>query len=193
MNYRADRFTVVLDTNVLVGALIRNMILSLAEAGIFRPRWSTATINDEFARVFERLYPNQAGIALKQRDAILTAFPEGIAEVEECIVKGLSLPDPDDRHVLAAAIKTKASLIVTSNLKDFPLECLAQHEVEAISADDFIADCIDLAGPEAVAALRTMRERLKKPEIDAEGLLTRIEQVGLTQTAILLARFKALL
>jgi hypothetical protein len=62
-----------------------------------------------------------------------------------------------------------------------------------ISADDFIADCIDLAGPEAVAALRLMRERFASPEIDAEGLLIRIEQVGLTQTAVLLARYKSLL
>lgn len=193
MSYRADRFTVVLDTNVLVGALTRNIILSLAEAGIFRPRWSAQTINDEFVRVFERLYPGQAHIAAKQRAAIVAAFPEGTSEVESCIVEGLELPDPGDRHVLAAAIKTKASLIVTDNLKDFPADCLAQHEVEAISADDFIADCIDLAGPEAVAVLRTMRERLKKREFDAEALLVRIEQIGLTQTATLLAPYKALL
>lgn len=193
MNYRADRFTVVLDTNVLVGALVRNIILSLAEAGIFRPRWSAQTIDDEFVRVFGRLYPEQAHIASKQRAAILRAFPEGIAEVEECIVVGLKLPDPEDRHVLAAAIKTKASLIVTDNLKDFPADCLAKHEVEAVSADAFIADCIDLAGPEAIAALRTLRERLKNPEFDAEALLVRIEQIGLTQAATLLAPFKALL
>lgn len=193
MSYRADRFTVVLDTNVLVGALTRNIILSLAEAGIFRPRWSATTIDEEFVRVFGRLYPGEAHNASKQHAEILRAFPEGTAEVEDCIVAGLELPDPEDRHVLAAAIKTKASLIVTDNLKDFPADSLAQHEVEAISADDFIADCIDLAGPEAVAVLRTMRERLKKPEIDAEGLLVRIEQIGLTQTATLLTPYKALL
>lgn len=193
MSYRADRFTVVIDTDVLVGALTRNIILSLAEAGLFRPRWSNCTIEDEFVRFFERRYPDQIGLGLKQKAAITSAFPEGLAEVEACIVEGLTLPDADDRHVLAAAIKTKAALIVTNNLMDFPEECIARHEVEAISADEFIADCIDLAGPDAVAALRTMRERLKNPAIDAEALLVRIEQVGLTQSALLLSHYKALL
>lgn len=193
MSYRADRFTVVIDTNVLVGALTRNIILSLAEAGIFRPRWSKKTIEDEFERAFARVYPGNEGVAHTQRAKIEIAFPEATAcEVPE-IVEGLNLPDPDDRHVLAAAISTKASLIVTENLRDFPEDALQGHEIEAISADDFISDCIDLAGPEAVAALRQMRERFKKPEMDADALILRIEQLGLVQTATLLSHYKALL
>lgn len=193
MSYRADRFTVVLDTDVLVGALTRNIILSLAEAGIFRPRWSSTTIEDEFVRYFTRAFPNERQLGELLRDRMVTAFPEAITEVGDCIVQGLVLPDPDDRHVLAAAIKTKAALIVTNNIKDFPQDCLSEHEIEAVTADDFIADCIDLAGPEAVAALRVMRERLKKPEVDAEVLLLKIEQLGLTQTATLLEPYKSLL
>ncbi|WP_371171197.1 hypothetical protein [Aliiroseovarius sp. 2305UL8-7] len=56
----------------------------------------------------------------------------------------LDLPDPNDNHVLAAAISTSASVIVTDNLVDFPIDALAPHAIDAISADDFIADTIEL-------------------------------------------------
>jgi len=188
----ADRFTVVIDTNVLVGALIRNMILSLAEAGLFRPRWSKTTLCEEFERAFQRVHGDQpAETAARQRVNIERAFPEGIICEDTALMESLSLPDPDDRHVLAAAIQTKAALIVTENLKDFPAEQLAHHEIEAISVDDFFADCIDLAGPYAISALRQMRERFNKPEMDADMLLLKIEQLGLNQTATMLSGFKA--
>jgi predicted nucleic acid-binding protein len=193
MSSRADRFTVVIDTDVLVGALTRNIILSLAEAGIFRARWSSTTIDDEFVAFFVRKYPDKEALGPKQKGAIERAFPEGRIEVDPRLMQDLGLPDPKDRHVLAAAIQTKAAVIVTNNLKDFPADCLDPFEVQTVSADDFIADCIDLGGPEAVVALRSMRERLQKPEMDAEALILRVEQIGLGQTATLLAHYQAFL
>jgi len=121
------------------------------------------------------------------------AFPEGLVIEDPGLMSSLTLPDPDDRHVLAAAIQTKAALIVTQNLKDFPAENLAPHEIEAISTDDFLADCIDLAGLQAVAAFRRMRERFRNPQIDAEALILRIEQLGLGQTANMLGEFRSVL
>ena len=193
MTTRADRFTVVIDTNALVGALTRNMLLSLAEAGLFRPRWSNITLNEEFERVFARRYPDGAAVGQRQRANIDRAFPEAVSIVDAKTLEAIDLPDPDDRHVLAAAIQTKAALIVTDNLKDFPADHLLPHEIEAISLDDFLADCIDLAGPEAIAALRAMRERYKDPEIDAEALILKVESLGLGQTATLLGAYKSLL
>ena len=73
---RADRFTVVIDTDVLVGALTRNIVLSLAEAGLFRPRWSRTTINDEFEAFFAKKYPDRDGLGSRQRASIERAFPE---------------------------------------------------------------------------------------------------------------------
>jgi predicted nucleic acid-binding protein len=192
MTEQADRFTVVLDTNVLVGALTRNMLLSLAEDGLFRARWSQTTLHQEFERTFVKLY-GDADIAARQRRNIETAFPEGLVREDTGLMSGLMLPDPDDRHVLAAAIQTKAALIVTQNLKDFPPESLKPHEIEALSTDDFLADCIDLAGIEAVAAFRRMRKRFRNPQIDAEALILRIEQLGLSQTANLLGEFRLVL
>lgn len=100
------------------------------------------------------------------------------------------MPDPDDRHVLAAAITTSAQVIVTENLKDFPGEALAPFDIDAISADEFISDAIEL---DALAALRKMRERFKNPDMDAEALLQRIKARKLFQTAEALHQFMELL
>jgi hypothetical protein len=79
--------------------LKRNILLSLAEVGIFRPRWSATTINDEFERYFARKYPGQQGLGSRQRDNIIKAFPEGIAVEDQAVIGALNLPDPDVRHV----------------------------------------------------------------------------------------------
>ena len=46
--------------------------------------------------------------------------PDCLVTGYEPLISGLSLPDADDRHVLAAAIHVGASLIITYNLSDFP-------------------------------------------------------------------------
>lgn len=191
MSNRADRFTVVLDANVLVGALSRNMLLSLAEAGFFRPRWSPH-IQDEFERAFEQLYKDSE-LAGRQRMRMENAFPEASVNGYDPLIDAIKLHDKDDRHVVAAAIQTKASIIVTENLKDFDPKELAKFEIEAISLDDFLADLLDLAGTDAVAALRTMRERFKRPEITADALVARIEELGFLKTADILNVYREVL
>ena len=98
-----------------------------------------------------------------------------------------------DAHVLAAAITTSAQVIVTENLKDFPSKALAPFDIDAISADEFISDAIELDPLAAVAALRKMRARFKNPEMDAEVLLQRIKARKLFQTAETLHQFLELL
>lgn len=191
MTDRADRFTAVLDANVIAGSLARNVLLSLAEAGFYRPRWSS-NILDEFERFFLRQYDDKE-TAARQRANMESAFPEALVEDFETLVEALELPDPDDRHVMACAIQTKAAVIVTDNLKDFPNDVLDQHDLKAVGLDDFIADTLDLAGAEAIAALRRMRERFERPEINADELILRIERLGLTQSADILGEYRELL
>ena len=188
----ANRFSVVIDACVLVRVLPRNIILSLAEAGLFRVRW-TETILEEFERVLrDRLFADREDrvkVAAKQRERIETAFPEAMVDGHEaCIQIPGDLPDENDRHVIAAAIKSGASGIVTDNLKDFPDDVLRPFDIEVKSADSFIADTIDL--PEghraAIAAIRRMRQRLKRPEMSSEQLLLRMEQAGLLNSVIIL-------
>lgn len=191
MSERADRFTVVLDANVLATGLGRNMLLSLAEAGLFRPRW-TADILDETEGAIRKIIKDQEK-AKTQRQRIEEAFPEACINGHEIFVDGLKLKDPDDRHVVAAAIRTRAAIIVTENLKDFDPDVLDALDIQCLSLDDFVADLIDLAGPEAIEALRVMRKRFKNPETTAEALIRRIEAKGYVQTASLLERFASLL
>ena len=85
------------------------------------------------------------------------------------------LPDQNDAHVLAAALKTQAFTIVTDNLKHFPAEVLAPLNIEARSTDAFIADTIALDPGKAVATIRQMRESFNKPQMTPDHLLINME------------------
>jgi len=185
----ANRFTIVVDACVLVRVLPRNIILSLAEAGLFRPRWSETILEEMERALRDKIYKGRddaADLAAAQRTRITEAFDEALVhDYDACLPMDIKLPDGNDRHVIAAAIKVGASVIVTDNVKDFPTAVLAPLDIEVKTADDFIADTLDLpeGHREAVAAIRKMRERLKRPEITAKELLLRMEGNGLLDSA----------
>jgi hypothetical protein len=190
----ANRFTVLLDANVLAPALTRNLLLSLAEAEFFRPRWS-ARIMEETERAIAGIClghgrPDPEGDAAKARGAMELAFDDATVTGFEHVERGLhddaDLPDADDAHVIAAAIKTGASLTVTDNLKDFPVSVLTTFGLEAKSANAFLADTIDLRPEKAAQAVAVMRARFRRPEITAEDLLLKMEARGLGDAADLL-------
>ncbi|MBL6430110.1 MAG: PIN domain-containing protein [Maritimibacter sp.] len=191
MSRYADRFTALLDACVLGGALRRNMLLSLAEAGLFRPRWSSRIL-DETQKAITQITKGETD-GSRQRAAIEAAFPEAIVSGYEVFEGKLDLPDPKDNHVLAAAISTSAQVIVTDNLADFPAEVLTRHAIDAISADDFIADTIELDPSEAILALRRMRERFANPAIDVPALIHKLEAQGLLQVATIMNEYRAFL
>lgn len=190
----ANRFTVVTDACVLVPPLVRNLILSLAEAHLYRVRWS-GRILDEFERGFVRdvlrhkhEYPEAA--AVRARSSMERAFPEAMVEGHEHLEGALNgIPDPDDRHVVAAALHAGAAQIVTNNLRDFPLEVMKELQIDVRSADEFIADTLDLPmdSSTALSAVHRLRLGLKRPELSPAELLIRMERNGLGQTAALLA------
>ena len=188
---RGDRFTALVDACVLGGALRRNLILSLAEAGLFRLRWSEAIL-DETERTIARITHGKADTA-RQRAAMISAFPEAMVLHDRAIEAYLALPDPGDVHVLAAAIGAKADVIVTDNVKDFPAGVLDPWEIEAVTADAFIADCLDLDGAAGVEAIRRMRARLRRPELNADGLLRKMEGQGLVHAAAALLKYRMLI
>ncbi len=185
----ANRYTAFIDACVLVSTLRRNLLLTLAEAEFFRIRWS-AEVLEETRRTIERLLLSKnkpaneaAAQALRAVAAMQKAFEEAeVRDFRNLIPACSGMPDKDDVHVLAAALKTQAATIVTENLKDFPIAILEPLNIEARSADDFIADTIALDPGRAIAAIRIMRERLKRPERSAEDLLLDMEAAGLVAT-----------
>ena len=187
----ANRFTILVDACSLADALKRNLLLSLAEADFFRVRWS-ARILDETEQAIakirgERGHVDATDQASRARKAMECAFGDAAVTGYEPLMAGLtSLPDLNDAHVIAAAIMTRASIIVTENVKHFPDGILQPLNLEAKTADAFISDAIDLEAGRAIAAVRRMRERFKKPERTAEAVQLDMEARGLTATADIL-------
>ena len=118
------------------------------------------------------------------------------ANVRDCVVSGyehlipdLTLPDPGDRHVLAAAITGSANVIVTFNLRHFPKDILASYGIEAQHPDEFIRHLLDLYEESVVLAVTRQRQSLKNPPKTAAELLDTLEQQGLVQTVANLRQF----
>ncbi|MFT9263247.1 MAG: PIN domain-containing protein [Zymomonas mobilis subsp. pomaceae] len=187
------RFTVFIDACSLASPLKRNLILSLAEANLFRLRWS-APVLDETQRAIEQIL-KQNGTSdseantrsIKARNCMESAFEDAMIEDFEGFLPACNdIPDLGDHHVLAAALKARSSAIVTENLKDFPDNILEPLNLVARSTDDFLVDIISLDIGRAVAAIKKMRGRFKKPEMTPEALLLRMDAIGLTETVDIL-------
>ena len=179
-------FTVVYDANVLYPAPLRDFLMQLALTDLFRARWS-ADIHDEWmCSVLEARPDLTRGQLERTRDLMNQHVRDCIVEGYESLTPSLELPDPDDRHVLAAAIHANASVIVTFNLKDFPPEYVAQYGIEAQHPDEFITHLIDLNQARVCAAAEEQRRSLRHPPKTIEEYLDTLLRQGLPQTTALL-------
>ncbi|WP_430411080.1 PIN domain-containing protein [Kordia sp.] len=175
------RYTAVLDTNIIYPIEIRDLLFWFAHLDLFTPKWS-AHIFDEWESVMKRkeVIPSE----IKRRTNIANlAFPDALVHNYESLISGLTLPDEKDRHVLAAVIKTNANVIVTNNLKDFPTPYLATFGLVAKSADDFIADIIDLNHGKAKEAFLKLVLNRRIPDLDEFEVLDNLRKNGLNNSA----------
>ena len=175
------RFTCVLDTNVMYPLWTRDLLLWFAYFDLYTPKWSN-NIFEEWLQVMIRKGVSREE-ALKRTHKANLAFPDALVKDYEFLIESLSLPDPKDRHVLAAAIKTNANLIVTNNLKDFPADYLARFSLSAKCPDDFFADIIDLNHHLAVRALQKLVQNKKRPPYSISEVLQIFRNSGLNNTA----------
>lgn len=175
------RFTVVLDTNVVYPVIIRDILFWFAYYELYTPKWSEH-IFDEWKRVMigKGVSETEAETRIAKANE---AFPDAQVRNYKGLIEQLTLPDKDDRHVLAAAIKTNANLIVTNNRKDFPEAYLQSFGLSAKTADDFLTDIIDLNQEQAVAAFNEMVLHKKNPKQDEFEVLNQLRNAGLTATA----------
>lgn len=180
-----------LDANVLYSATLRSVMMELALAGVFRPLWSER-VHDEWTNALGRDRPDIPLERIARTRALM------LAHVEDAMVAGyepllgaLSLPDPDDCHVLAAAIHGEAEIIVTANIKDFPASALIPHNLTAITPDTFVVRLISEDPGGVIAAFKTQRASLKHPPINIADYLTTLERAGLDDTVAILRTLDA--
>ncbi|MGK6309821.1 PIN domain-containing protein [Variovorax sp. DT-64] len=179
----ASRFTAILDANVLFAKLQCDALLSLAYAGLYAAKWS-ADIEREWMASRLAKYPGTEEVIAEKARQMCEAIPDCMVLGYEKFIDSLDMPDPDDRHVLAAAIVGHADAIVTNNVKDFPVGLLDQHCIEVQTPDVFIVNQITLHQPMALAALRQMRLRWNNPKHTPESLIELFEKRGMPLTAV---------
>ncbi|MBA2665334.1 MAG: PIN domain-containing protein [Bradymonadaceae bacterium] len=175
-------FIVVYDANVLFAAPLRDLLIRVAQAGVVRARWTSEILDECFRSVLaqrpdlneERLNRTRELMNRAIRDVLVTGY--------EPLVQGLLLPDPDDRHVLAAAVRAGAQTIVTFNLKDFPSSQLGPLGIEAKHPDDFILEAIHLAPGAVSAAITEQARALSNPPQSLDHLLDTLSALGLSQS-----------
>ena len=175
-------FVVVYDACVLYPAPLRDLLIRLAQSGIVRAHWSSQILDECFASILEQRPDLKPEALARTRELMMEAIPDCMVSGHEKMVDALKLPDPDDRHVLAAAIRADAEAIITFNLKDFPEHHLVEYEVEAIHPDNFVLHLLEL-WPAAVAnAVREQASALKKPPVTPARVLDILRKNGLAQS-----------
>ena len=182
MNFVANPFVVILDANVLFPFRVRDVLLTFAQEGLFRARFTDEIIG-EWTRNLIRQKPHLEASVLAQVAALRFAFDDCFVTGHKPLIAGLTLPDKDDRHVLAAAIRCSAQIIVTENLKDFPASVLGQYDLEALGADDMLANTFDLFPQRGSRALRNVRARYRNPPMTASEFLLDLTRCGLSKLA----------
>lgn len=183
--------TVIYDSCVLFPPSLRDLFVWLGITGACRPRW-TAAIHEEWTRSVLAMRPSVAAASLARCCALMNAaVPDCLVSGYEPLVESVTLPDADDRHILAAAILAGAESIVTFNLKDFPGDLTRPRGVVAIHPDAFLVQLLESFEGEVCQAVRNQRGLLKSPPKTVKEHLATLEKVGLAQAVSLLRAFEA--
>jgi len=181
----------LLDASVLYPVSLRNLLMRLTLNGLFQARWSHQIHQEWIAAVLRDRPDLSADRLYKIRDAMNAQAEDCIVTGHESLIGSLTLPDLDDRHVLAAAIVAGADVIVTHNLRDFPGDVLGRYDIEAQHPDEFIRHLIDLAPVLVVDAVCDQQARLINPPVSMKELFAIFEQLGLAETVAELRRLMA--
>lgn len=163
----------LLDACVLYPTVLREILIGVAGQGAFVPLWSDRIL-EEWARAARKFGPVAEVQARGEVASLRAAFPAAAVAVPTGLARRLHLPDPDDVHVLAAAIAGGADVIVTFNAADFPRATLAEEGIVRMAPDEFLTDLwrTDPAPvAAAVAAVQAQAERLSGQRWPVRALL----------------------
>lgn len=172
-------FIVVYDANALYPNAQRDLLLRIAGHGLVQAKW-TDQILDEMLTARRRRDPDLEPAKLERLRAMMNAaIPDCLVTGYEALIEGLKLPDPDDRHVLAAAIKASAQVIVTTNRKHFPSGSLRDWSIEAKSPDDFVLDQITIDDRVVFSCVQENANSRRRAPKTVQDVLSELENVGL--------------
>ncbi len=172
----------VYDANVLYPAQLRDLLMRLAVHGIVRAHWSKK-IHEEWTRNVLANHPDlQRSDVRRTRQLMDRALPDACVEGYERRVANLALPDPDDRHVLAAALEIEATCIVTFNLRDFPDERLQPYGIEALHPDALMLRLLGKSEDAVIDVMRSHRMSLRNPRVPVDFYLQMLQRVGLSRS-----------
>ena len=183
--------TALIDANIFFSITLADIFVETAKAGIYRGRWSEE-IHAEWIFNLRAKQPERLDDAFQRRRRAMDQA------VRDCVITGyeqliplLELPDPDDRHVLAAAIAGRCDVIVTLNLKDFPAIALATHGIKAVHPDAFLCDRFAENEAMFVASVGACRDRMRNPPRTADDYIAQLDKVGLPKLAAMLSDHSA--
>lgn len=189
------KYIVLYDACVLYPSALRDVLIELAmpHYGLFQAKW-TERIESEWLNNLIKNRPDLDPAKIQRVAQLMRmAVPDCMVTNYEKLDAGLALPDPNDHHVLAAAIRCKAQAIITSNLKDFPAEVLQEFDIEAIHPDVFLINQFDLSEAKVLDAVKNIRSRMVRPPCVGVEYLGRLSVNGLTGFSQKLNEFEHLI
>ncbi len=179
----SSRFTVVLDACVLYPAPIRDVFLSLAAEDLIKVKWSSIIQNEWLRSLLKNRSDLKEEQLLKTVKAMNIAFPDAQVDYFNDLIPSITLPDKNDRHVVACAIKCNADYIVTFNSKDFPKSQISKFDLEIKEPDELISDLIETNSELVCIAFNKMVDRLKNPPKNRNEVLETLAKCGLKNSA----------
>lgn len=186
-------FIAVYDAWVLYPAPLRDLLMHLALSDLISAKWTNA-IHDEWIGSVLRDRPDLTADQLERTRALMNAHVRDCLVTNyEDLIPALTLPNSHDRHVVAAAIRARADVIVTYNLDDFPTAALTKYGIEAKHPDEFIMSLLDFAPHVVCSAVKRQRQSLKNPPRNVDELLETFEGQALSQTVAFLRGYTELL
>lgn len=174
--------TAVLDTNVLFSAPVRDLLLNMADVGIFYPIWSNEILKELKSAISSKKSDVQIGKIRYLIDEMNFAFPDAKISNYQKLIKELKLPDNNDRHVMAVAIYANANFIITFNTKDFPDDYLRKYHLAVRHPDDFISMLLEQHELQIVKAFKNQVSNLRNPPLSQLVVLDKLRICGLSMT-----------
>lgn len=182
-----------MDACVLYPAPLRDFLMELAASKLYRAKWTEKIQSEWMENLLENRPDLDAAKLERTRELMELAVPDCLVTGYEDLVPAIKCPDPNDRHVIAAAIRGGCSAIITTNLRDFPLDELKKYDLEAQHPDEFLFHQAGLNQAAVLSAARNCRLRLQNPKLTAEEYLQTFLRQGLPKTFNALAKYASII